>query len=87
MFYRRKNRILIVWCKHHATILDTMNSQPQHQIQAILSGVIAIAGLILLLMDLANMTIHMRGADSITGAILLGAGVIGLRCNSKSKQE
>lgn len=50
-----------------------------NKLQTILPVAIAIAGLILLLMDMAGMTIHMRGADSIAGAILLGASVIAFR--------
>jgi len=47
--------------------------------QPTLAIIIAIIGFILLAMDLINAQIHMRGADSIAGAILLGSGIIALQ--------
>ena len=58
-----------------------------NKFQSILAGIIAIAGLILLLIDLFSEALNMRGADSIAGAILLGAGVIGLQCNGRNRQN
>ena len=46
--------------------------------KATLPVLLAVGGLILLVMDLVNMTIHMRGADSVAGALLLGFGVLAL---------
>jgi len=51
--------------------------------KAALPALLAVGGLFLLLMDLVNLNIHMRGADSVAGAILLGFGVLALTQKQK----
>ncbi len=51
----------------------------KNKYHAIIAIAIAVIGLILFSMDVIGMTIHMRGVDSIAGAILLGLGVLALR--------
>lgn len=51
--------------------------------KAVLPVLLTVGGLILLLMDLVNLSIHIRGADSIAGAILLGFGVMTLTQKQK----
>jgi len=50
-----------------------------NRFQQILAIATIVSGAILLSLDIAGATIHMRGADSIAGAILFGCGVLALR--------
>lgn len=48
------------------------------KLKAALPILLTVGGLILLLMDLVNSTIHVSGADSVAGALLLGFGTLAL---------